>query len=211
MSDVTLYGFPVSTFVRTARMAMIEKGVSYTLVEAAPGSEELAGLHPFNKIPVMQHGDVRIFETLGIATYVDGVFDGPKLVPADPVAKARMFQWISAHNDSIMKPFITIAFQRMIRPMLMQEKGDEAIAMAAMPRMGHAVDVLNEALTHSEYLVETELTLADLFVLPVVQYLVPAGCAELLEGRDALNAWAGRMGDRDSVVDTRPQAAGDAD
>ena len=205
MSDVTLYGFPVSTFVRTARMAMIEKGVDYTLIEAAPGSDELAGLHPFGKIPVMKHGDIQVFETLGICTYVDGVFDGPNLSPSDPVARARMFQWISAHNDSIMKPFITIAFQRMIRPLLMQEQGDEAIAVAAVPKMARVVEVLNDALSQSDYLAGAEITLADLFVLPVVQYLPAAGCADLLAGRDGLNAWSDRMKIRKSAIQTQPQ------
>jgi len=206
MSDVTLYGFAMSTFVRTARMALHEKGVDYTLKNEMPGSEALAGLHPFGKIPIMTHGTDRIFECLGICTYVDGVFDGPLLTPANPVARAHMFQWISVHNDAVMKPFMAIARERMIKPMMMQEQGDEAIVAEAMPKMVQAVDVLNEALGASDYLAGPNMSIADLFVLPVIEYLPPAGCANLLDGRGALKAWAEKMGARDSAIATRPQA-----
>jgi glutathione S-transferase len=42
MADVTLYGTPLSTYVRTVRMALAEKDVSYELIEGWPDHPEIA-------------------------------------------------------------------------------------------------------------------------------------------------------------------------
>ena len=46
MAEVTIIGFPQSTYVRTVRMACEEKGVSYELEGRDFGSEELKAIHP---------------------------------------------------------------------------------------------------------------------------------------------------------------------
>ena len=99
MTDVVVYGFPLSTYVRTARMTLEEKGVVYTLEPHEPHADELLKVQPFGKVPGFRHGDFVIYEALAIATYVDGVFDGPALQPEDPVDRSRMMQWISVVND----------------------------------------------------------------------------------------------------------------
>ncbi|MDP6345818.1 MAG: glutathione S-transferase family protein [Alphaproteobacteria bacterium] len=89
MSTITICGSPLSTYVRTARMAAIEKGIGHELRDMAPGSDEIRALHPFGKIPVLRHGDLVLYETLAIVGYIDQAFDGPPLQPADPVGRAR--------------------------------------------------------------------------------------------------------------------------
>ena len=51
MPDIVVYGFAPSTHVRTARLALAEKGIDYELATVEFGSEELLKLHPFGKIP----------------------------------------------------------------------------------------------------------------------------------------------------------------
>ena len=91
MSDIVVYGFAPSTFVRTARLALEEKGVDYELEAVDFGSEELLRLHPFGRIPAFAHGAVRLYETSAIVRYVDESFDGPALQPpgADTGAPGR--------------------------------------------------------------------------------------------------------------------------
>ena len=40
-------------------------------------------LHPFGRVPALQHDDFVLYETNAIAAYIDDVFPGPKLTPAD--------------------------------------------------------------------------------------------------------------------------------
>ena len=83
MSDITLYGFPISTYVRTARIALAEKGVAYELLPFEPNTEEMIAVNPTGKVPAFKHEDFVLYETLAITKYIDQAFDGPALQPAD--------------------------------------------------------------------------------------------------------------------------------
>ena len=94
---VVLYGPAYSTYARTARLALEEKGVPYALhaVDTLSGEgqkpEHLAR-HPWGKVPVLDHDGFSVFETVAIARYVDEGFPGPALQPVDPRRRARMAQ-----------------------------------------------------------------------------------------------------------------------
>jgi glutathione S-transferase len=64
-----------------------------------------------------------------------------------------------------------------------------------------------EALVSSAFLVGTQLTLADLWVLPMLFYLkLTPGGAAMLRGSAKLGAWLERMQQRPSVRATRFRA-----
>ena len=78
MPDVVVLGFPRSTFVHIARLVLIHKQVPYTFRDLEPemGSATHLALHPFNRVPILQHGDFTLYETSAIAAYVDEAFNG---------------------------------------------------------------------------------------------------------------------------------------
>ncbi len=51
--------------------------------------QALAGLTPTGKVPVLQDGELAIWDTLAIAEYLAEQFPEKKLWPADPAARAR--------------------------------------------------------------------------------------------------------------------------
>ena len=81
MADVTVYGFPISTFVNIVRLVLTHKEVAFDFHDLEPemGSPTHLSLHPFNRVPILDHAGFRIYETSAIALYVDEVFDGPAL------------------------------------------------------------------------------------------------------------------------------------
>jgi len=81
MSNLQIIGTALSNFVRTARMAAREKGVSYELVEVMPRSDQAREIHPGGMIPGLRHGDRTLFESRAITRYIDEAFDGPPLMP----------------------------------------------------------------------------------------------------------------------------------
>ena len=85
MSNVKIYGPAPSSYVRTTRMALVEKGVDYELLPIEFGSDAHRALHPYAKVPILEHGDVRLYETQAILRYIDARFDGP----ASPNAGTR--------------------------------------------------------------------------------------------------------------------------
>jgi glutathione S-transferase len=96
MSDIVLWGFDASTYVRTVKMVLAEKGVTQfkqvplNVLQGEPKTPEHLTRHPFGKVPVLDHDGVRILETVAIARYLNDVFPGKSLIPATPKDRARM-------------------------------------------------------------------------------------------------------------------------
>ena len=205
MAQVTLYGSPISTYVRTARIALAEKGVGYDLKDVWVDSPEIKQRHPFQKIPVLRHGDFELYETFAVSRYIDEAFPGPALQPSDAKARARMTQWISVHNSYCYPTLIGGIVLERVAPKLLNRPSDEAKIKATLPDAHQRLDVLEKALGTTPYLAGIEPTLADYFLYPVMFYVsvVPEGNA-LLESRPGLRRWMAAIGDRKSVKDTTP-------
>jgi len=205
MAQVTLYGSSISTYVRTARIALAEKGVGYDLKDVWVDSPEIKQRHPFQKIPVLRHGDFELYETFAVARYIDEAFPGPALQPSDAKARARMTQWISVHNSYCYPTLIGGIVLERVAPKLLNRPSDEAKIKATLPDAQQRLDVLEKALGTTPYLAGIEPTLADYFLYPVMFYVsvVPEGNA-LLESRPGLRRWMAAIGDRRSVKDTTP-------
>lgn len=94
-SDLILYGFDASTYVRTVRMLLNEKGAEYdqvpvNVLAGEPRQPEHLKRHPFGKVPVVDHDGMRIIETGAITRYLNDVLPGRSLVPGNPRDRARM-------------------------------------------------------------------------------------------------------------------------
>jgi glutathione S-transferase len=80
---------------------------------------EYRAIHPFHKIPTLDHGDFRLYETTAILRYLDRMADTPALVPDDARAVARMDQMISI-TACYVAPRISgaLSFPRRVAPMI---------------------------------------------------------------------------------------------
>ena len=136
MGKPIIHGPAYSTYVRTTRMTLEEKGVVYDLrefdfMQGMP--EEDLKRHPFGKVPAFEHDGFMLYETAAIARYVDEAFDGPALQPADVRARARMAQIVGILDSYTYGPVVgQIVIQRLVVPM-MNGTPDEAAITAALP------------------------------------------------------------------------------
>lgn len=203
---VTLYGFPESTFVRTARMALAEKGLAYVLERVRAGTPDLRALHPFARVPVLRHGDLVLYETAAIVRYVDEAFEGPPLQPPDAAGRAQMEKWISIVL-SYMDPIATrrVLMERLVAPQ-MGRRANEAVVREALPAADRQLSVLEAELSERAFLAGDGLSLADLFVYPIVFYIgyLPEG-RSMLGGREAIGRWRARIEQRPSCTETAPE------
>ena len=105
MADMfTVCGFEESTYVRTVRMVLAEKGAEYGLVpvnimEREGAQPEHLARHPFGKTPVLDHGDLRLFETGAITRYLNDTLPGKSLVPGNVNDRARTDIAAGIHNS----------------------------------------------------------------------------------------------------------------
>ena len=101
MPKPEIIGSSRSTYTRVVRMVCEEKGIDYVLTERPLGAPELAAIHPLGKMPVLRHGEVELFESKAIATYLDRVFPAPFVLPSEPRLLALTEQWVSLVNTLI--------------------------------------------------------------------------------------------------------------
>lgn len=185
MADITIFGFAPSTYTQTALLVAAEVGADADVAPVAFGQASHLALHPYAKMPAMRRGELELYETLAIASYLDRAFDGG-LEPSDPVARARMMQWISVALD--------YAYDALVRPMHDDEPSADAISGAAKQ-----LKLLDEGLGDGPWLAGGSMSLADLFLYPMVEYAAPKVGAEHADGLTALNRWRAAMAERDSV------------
>ena len=186
MTQIIVHGIPGSPYVRKPLLVCEEKGVSYRLAPMAFGTganktPEYLALHPFGRIPAIEHGDFKLYEAQAIARYIDRAFDGPSLTPADPRQAARMDQVMNIVDWYVM-PSISagIGFNRIVKPRFGMPVDEEAVAKA-VPLAKTCVQALEGILGGNTYFAGEAVSLADLFAIGHLDFL-----AQTPEGADML-------------------------
>ena len=206
MSNPIVYGPAYSTYTRSARLVLEEKGVDYELVEVdfmdGMPAEQIER-QPFAKVPAFEHDGFMFYEFDAIGRYVDEVFDGPVLQPDNPRERARMNQIVSI-VDSYTYPTVIgeLVWQRVIIPMLGKE-ADEAAVAASLPKVGKCMNVLSGLRGDNAFLASSNVSLADIHLAPVFDYF--QGTPEsstILDDNPGLREWWGVMSERDSMKNT---------
>ena len=169
MPALEIIGAPQSNYVWVVRMVCEEKGVTYEHRAERPHTPDVDAIHPFGKIPVMRHGDVTLCESKAIATYIDRVFDGPKVIPEDPARAAQVEQWVSLGNVEFDKLMIRQYVVGYVFPK--DGKPDMAAIKAVAEKMQPQIDVLDRAVGKTGYLAGDSFTLADINILPMLFYV----------------------------------------
>ncbi|HET6621662.1 MAG TPA: glutathione S-transferase family protein [Dongiaceae bacterium] len=203
MGRLALFGATYSVYVRIVRLVLEEAGTPYDLIEIDIFDRDkvppdYAERHPFNRIPALEHDGFRLFETDAIVAYLLDRFGAHELMPDEVQARARMRQLMRVADNYAYRALVWgIYIEEMERGRLGLLTSDE------LARAGKCLRVLAD-LSTPDFLVGQRLTLADLWLQPMLAYLdlAPAGRALLREVPE-LAAWLARMRQRRAVVATR--------
>ena len=211
MAKPVVYGPAYSTYARTVRLVLEEKGVDYDLVEVdlltgQTQTPEHLARHPFGRVPAFEHDGFALYETDAIARYIDETFPGTALVPADARSRARMTQAINVIGSYGYPNLITQIFiQRAVMPM-MGNPADEGAIAAALPKAETALGALEQLIDGNRYLAGDSLSLADLLLIPIYDYVrqTPEG-EKLLQTTPNLRRWWDEVRTRPTVEKTKPK------
>ncbi len=211
MSDVTIYGFAQSSYVRTTRLVCEEKGVSYDIEPMAPHSPELLAVQPHGYMPAIRHGDFVLYEASAIARYIDEAFDGPALQPKDIEARAQMNKWISAANHYYDRAMVRdIVIQRLVVPSRGGAPDEEMIA-GAVEKLPRLLDILDADLAENDYLAGAAVSIADCVMQPIIaSLLMTEEGAKAMAGRGNVKRWFETMATRPSVATLAPKPEANA-
>jgi len=206
MTEFVVHGVPGSPYVRTVLMALEEKDLPWRLQSVALGGNRTAAyhsIHPFQKIPTLDHGAFRLYETTAILNYLDREEPEPALTPDDIRRAARMDQVMSVVN-AYVAPRVSgaVTFPLLVAPRL-GLAADPRVARAAIPQACEVIDELARLLNDHDFMAGPTLSLADLMLAPHLSFLPDFEEGRtMLDGHHNLLAWIDRVKDRPSFAAT---------
>ncbi len=114
-------------------------------------SDEHRARHPLGRVPVLEDGDVSIYESGAIVEYVLERHKNGGLKPAvDSVEYPQYLQWFHYCEGMVMPPVNTIVVQTVLLP---PERRDETALGQAQRLLTKALAPIDESLEGREYLI----------------------------------------------------------
>ena len=198
MTKLVFHSMEGSSYLWSLMQVAHEKGVPHRLEVLTLNSPEHLAMHPFGKMPVLQHGDVFLYESLAIAHYIDRAFTGPALQPPDALGQAHVLRWISIVNSYVF-PVMNRFFKERVAKPAWGFATDAGFVASALEPLMLQVRLIDEAVSHGGFLVGDRLTLADCFLFPNLLFFTRTaeGACMLAQAHNAAG-WLARMRARDS-------------
>ena len=106
-SQIQLVSAEVCPFAQRSRLVLLEKKLSFELVEINLDNKPdwFTNISPYSKVPVLLHGDTAIYESTVINEYLDEIAPEPNLLPKSPQQRAHARIWIDFDNSRIVPIF----------------------------------------------------------------------------------------------------------
>lgn len=154
-------------------------------------SDEHRARHPLGRVPVLDDGDVSIFESGAIVEYILERHKNGGLKPAvDALEFPDYLQWFHYCEGMVMPPVNTIVVQTILLP---PERRDEAALGQAQRLLTRALAPVNEALAGKDYLIG-DFSAADIMLGHSIYMSNRLGCVS--EEMINLKAYIGRIEQR---------------
>ena len=175
MSEMVLWGFDGSTYVRTIKMLLAEKSFTafkqepLNVLAGDPKKPDHLARHPFGKVPVLDYQGHRILETTAIARYLNDVLPGPSLVPGTPEDRARMDEVIGLIDSYGYGALVGVAAYHLF-PDFVGGK-NEAMREGGIATSRKVLDRAMHLRGSSTFIAGDAPSLADLYLAPLAFYI----------------------------------------
>jgi glutathione S-transferase len=97
MAEIEIYSAVLCPFAHRSRLTLQEKGVPFQLIEIDLQNKpaNFKDISPYGKVPVLKHGNHRVWESAIINEYLEEAFPDPPLLPKTPIQRAQARIWIN--------------------------------------------------------------------------------------------------------------------
>jgi glutathione S-transferase len=97
MTKLEIYSAALCPFAHRARLTLLEKGLPFQLIEIDLQNKpaNFKDISPYGKVPVLKHGEHRVWESAIINEYLEETFPEPPLLPKEPIQRAQARIWIN--------------------------------------------------------------------------------------------------------------------
>jgi glutathione S-transferase len=165
-----LHEHPFAAYCWKALIALHELGLPFErhFVGGQADRAALAELWPMASIPVLVDDatGLTLPESTAIVEYLDGLAQGPRLVPPDPAAALQARLWDRLVDGHVMTPMQKIVGDS-LRP---EGRGDPEGVDAARATLDRAYALLDAQLAGGGWVAGPAFTLADCAAAPALHY-----------------------------------------
>lgn len=206
-----LYEMSLSPNCRRVRAVANELGIELELIPV----NMMQGEHrqpayleknPNAKVPVLQDGDLFLWESNAIITYLGSLKPESGLVPSTPWERANLDRWMFWNSAHLGQAVNIILYERVIKSWMAMGEPDEKKVESALHDLNRFVNVLNEHLAHQQYIANNQLSVADFSILANLALHTMIG-VDLSHYPHVLR-WLGEMESRESWKKSEPVMPG---
>lgn len=207
--SMTVYGVPLSPFVRKVRLALQEKGLDYQLEIVAPFKQPdwFHEISPLGRIPGFKDGELPLADSAVIAQYLEDQYPQTTRLYGDTPTERARIHWLEKYADYELAPHTTfcVFVNRALNPTRGKPCDETAVQQALEEKLPRHFDYLEQVLGEADYFVGGRLSMADLAFACQMINLQHGG--EMLDARrwPALAALLERLRQRDSLQSLLPQ------
>lgn len=165
MSNIKLYDFKISGNCYKVRLLLSMLAVDYEsiLVDLGGGegqTEEFKKINPRGQVPVLVDGDVTIWDSMAILTFIARRYGHESWFPNDEVQQAKVMQWLAISENELLYGLArargAIIFKR---PYNLEQCQNEA---------HEGLSTLEQHLSESKWLATDKPTIADIACYPYI-------------------------------------------
>lgn len=201
--SMTVYGAPLSPFVRKLRLLLAEKGLNYQLQIVAPFNQPdwFFEISPLGRIPGFRDGELSLADSSVIAQYIEEQHPETVALYGHSAAERAQIRWLEKYADYELAPLTTfcVFVNRALNPTMGKPCDEAAVQKAIEDKLPRHFDYLEKTLAGNDYFVGNRLSMADLaFACQVIN--MEHGNAQIDAARwPGLAALQARLCQRDSV------------
>ena len=201
MAELEIIGTLSCPYVQRTRIVLLEKGLEFAFkeVDLRNKPDWFLAVSPYGKVPVLNHGDVRLYESAVINEYLEEVFPSPALMPKAPGLRGHARIWIDFCNT-----YLIPANGKLLRSGPGDER-DAARAKLADRFRQMEFEGLEKLSGPGPYWFGEAISLVDITFHPHFERMVATEHyrdAKIPEDCERLLAWREAMRERPSVKET---------
>lgn len=199
MTDIEIYSAAMCPFAHRSRLALTEKGIPFHVIEIDLQNKpaNFKEISPYGKVPVLKHGNQRVWESVIINEYLDEMFPEPPLLPQDPFRRAQARIWINFADTRLFAATAKLLYLSQNAQQQAEAKQELTEHLRFMEQEG--LQKLSET---GPYWLGSEISLVDLTFYPVFEQwavLEQFRDFRLPTGLDRLTQWREAVANRESV------------
>ncbi|KAI8935506.1 hypothetical protein NX059_008077 [Plenodomus lindquistii] len=211
--SIKIYGSMQSTLTQRVIFTALELGIDYQLhdISMERGEHKSASYistrHPFGRIPALEDGEIRIFESRAICRYLvaKSAKESGKTAlyhhTDEAVAVGEREELASVEYSYFDPSMGRLGYEKLFKRFMGRGEANEDEVAAASRELSTALDYFEKVLADRAYLCGQHFGLFDVYVAPWIHFLPMIKLEQELSSRSALQDWWARVSARPAWKD----------